>query len=66
MSRRILKNWGKIVNLYVRYEKKDLIDDILNKWSTSAGVFTSKEYEIKQKCIAIRRVAFLIYSGDQD
>lgn len=50
----------------MNYEKNDLIDDIINKWNTSAGMFTSKGFETKQKCTAIKRVAFLLYSSEVD
>ncbi len=36
------------------------------KWNTQAGLLTSKDFEIKQKCIALKRVAFLVFSGDSD
>ena len=29
-------------------------------------MFTSKSYEVQQKCIALKRVAFLVYSGEMD
>ena len=50
----------------MNYEKNDLIDDIISKWNTSAGMFTSKLYETKQKWTAIKRVAFLLYSSELD
>ena len=65
-SSRALNKWSIIINLYMNYEKNDLIDDIINKWNTSAGMFTSKLYETKQKCTAIKRVAFLLYSSEVD
>lgn len=65
-SSRSLNKWSIIINLYMNYEKNDLIDDIINKWNTSAGMFTSKLYETKQKCTAIKRVAFLLYSSEYD
>lgn len=47
-------------------QKNEVFDDLVYKWNTQAGVFTSKDFEIKQKCIALKRVAFLVYSGDLD
>ena len=29
-------------------------------------MFVSKEFEIKQKCISLKRVAFLVFSGNVD
>lgn len=65
-SSRALNKWSIIINLYMNYEKNDLIDDLISKWNTSAGMFTSKLFETKQKCIAIKRVAFLLYSSELD
>ena len=65
-SSRSLNKWSTIINLYMNYEKNDLIDEIIGKWNTSAGMFTSKLFETKQKCIAIKRVAFLLYSSEVD
>ena len=65
-SSRSLNKWSIIINLYMNYEKNDLIDEIIGRWNTSAGMFTSKLFETKQKCIAIKRVAFLLYSSEVD
>lgn len=65
-SSRALNKWKTIIDYYMNHEKNDLIDDIINKWNTSAGMFTSKHYETKQKCTAIKRVAFLLYSSSTD
>ena len=65
-SSRALNKWKTIIEYYMNHEKNDLIDDIINKWNTSAGMFTSKLYETKQKCTAIKRVAFLLYSSSTD
>mmetsp|Transcript_28465 Transcript_28465/g.25194 ORF Transcript_28465/g.25194 Transcript_28465/m.25194 type:complete len:127 (+) Transcript_28465:1-381(+) len=65
-SSRALNKWKTIIEYYMNHELNDLIDDILSKWNTSAGMFTSKLYETKQKCTAIKRVAFLLYSSATD
>jgi hypothetical protein len=65
-SSRALNKWKTIIEYYMNHEKNDLIDDIISKWNTSAGMFTSKLYETKQKCTAIKRVAFLLYSSSID
>lgn len=61
-----LNNWATIINLYINHEKNELIEDIFVKWNTSAGMFTSKKFETEQKCIAIKRVAFLLYASEPD
>jgi hypothetical protein len=43
-----------------------VFDDLVYRWNTQAGLLTSKEFEIRQKCVALKRVAFLVFSGDQD
>jgi len=67
MSRRTLRKWCKIINHFMMDQQKtEVFDDLVYKWNTQAGVFTSKEFEIKQKCIALKRVAFLVFAGDLD
>ena len=65
-SARTLSNWATIISLYMNHEKNELIEDIFYKWNTSAGMFTSKKYETTQKCIAIKRVAFLLFASEPD
>lgn len=65
-SSRALNKWKTIIEYYMNHERNDLMEDIISKWNTSAGMFTSKLYETKQKCIAIKRVAFLLYSSTTD
>jgi hypothetical protein len=43
-----------------------VFEDLVYKWNTQAGLLTSKDFEIRQKCVALKRVAFLVFSGDQD
>lgn len=47
-------------------QKNEVLDDLVYKLNTQAGVFVSKDFEIKQKCIALKRVSFLVFSGDLD
>ena len=46
-SRGALRKWSTIINLYMTHEKADLIEDIISKWNTSSGLFTSKDWENK-------------------
>mmetsp|Transcript_22191 Transcript_22191/g.16596 ORF Transcript_22191/g.16596 Transcript_22191/m.16596 type:complete len:98 (+) Transcript_22191:153-446(+) len=66
MSRRTLRKWCKIINHFIMDQKTEFFDDLVYKWNTQAGVFTSKEFEMKQKCVALKRVAFLVFAGDID
>lgn len=66
MSRRTLRQWCKIINHFISDQKDAVFDDLLYKWNTQAGLLTSKDFEIKQKCIALKRVSFLVFSGDID
>ncbi|CDW85800.1 n-terminal domain-containing protein [Stylonychia lemnae] len=66
MSRRTLRKWCKIINHFILDQKDQVFEDLVYKWNTQAGLLTSKDFEIKQKCIALKRVAFLVFSGDQD
>ena len=66
MSRRTLCKWCKIINHVISDSKDAVFDDLIYKWNTQAGLLTSKHFEIKQKCIALKRVSFLVFSGDID
>ena len=66
MSRRTLRKWCKIINHFIVEQKTEVLDDLMYKWNVSAGVFTTKDFEMKQKCIALKRIAFLVFSGDLD
>lgn len=66
MNRRTLRKWSKIINHFILDQKNEVFDDLLYKLNTQAGVFVKKKFEIDQKCIAYKRVAFLLYSGVTD
>lgn len=66
MSRKNLRKWCKIINHFIMDQKTEVLDDLIYKWNIQAGVFVSREFELKQKCIALKRVAFLVFSGDLD
>ena len=66
MSRRNLRKWCKIINHVISDHKDAVFDDLLYKWNTQAGLLTSKETENKQKIIALKRVSFLVFSGNVD
>lgn len=66
MSRRNLRKWCKIINHFISDHKDAVFDDLLYKWNTQAGLLTSKETEWKQKVIALKRVSFLVFSGNVD
>lgn len=66
MSRRNLRKWCKIINHFISDHKDAVFDDLLYKWNTQAGLLTSKETESKQKVIALKRVSFLLFSGNVD
>lgn len=48
------------------HHKDAVFDDLVYKWNTQAGLLTSRETENKQKIIALKRVSFLVFSGDVD
>lgn len=66
MSRRNLRKWCKIINHFINDHKDAVFDDLLYKWNTQAGLLTSKDTENKQKIIALKRVSFLVFSGNVD
>jgi len=46
-------------------EKDEVFEDLSYKWNVQAGMFTSKSYEVRQKCSSMKRVAFLVYCGQE-
>jgi hypothetical protein len=66
MSRRNLRKWCKIINHFISDHKDAVFESLLYYWNTQAGLLTSKETENKQKIIALKRVSFLVFSGNVD
>jgi hypothetical protein len=66
MSRRNLRKWCKIINHFISDHKDAVFESLLYYWNTQAGLLTSKETENKQKVIALKRVSFLVFSGNVD
>lgn len=66
MSRRNLRKWCKIINHFINDHKDAVFDDLLYKWNTQAGLLTSNDTANKQKIIALKRVSFLVFSGNID
>lgn len=68
MSRRSLRKWSKIINHFIsNSENKDAVfEDLLNKWNIQAGLMVSTDSMEKIKENALKRVAFLLFSGNVD
>lgn len=41
----------------------EVFDDLLNKYNRAEGLFVSKKYELYQKSLTFKRLAFLIFSS---
>jgi hypothetical protein len=66
MSRRSLRKWCKIINHFISDHKDAVFDDLLYKWNIQAGFLLNKDSEEKIKENALKRVAFLLFSGNVD
>jgi hypothetical protein len=66
MSRRNLRKWTKIINHFISDHKDAVFDDLLYKWNTQAGLLTTTDSANRQKVIALKRVSFLVFSGNID
>jgi len=44
----------------------ELFEDLLLKFNRSEGLFTTKRWEFMQKSLTFKRLAFLVYSSQQN
>jgi len=66
MSRRSLRKWSKIINHYISDQKDTVFDELWVRHNKEAGFMSSKDSEEKIKENALKRVAFLLFSGNSD
>lgn len=67
MNERILKQWQSIMRHFISGDaNNEVFDELLLKFNRVEGFFTSKKYEIYQKSLTFKRLAFLVYSSQGD
>ncbi|KAJ1968800.1 hypothetical protein IWQ62_001022 [Dispira parvispora] len=67
MTRALLKHWGKLVGTVAATEK-DRITEILTRLTTvsPSNIFVNKEAEANSRALLLRKLSFVIYSGQND
>ena len=66
MSRRSLRKWCKVINHIITDHKDAVFEDLLYKWNMQGGFLSNRDTEEKIKENALKRVAFLLFSGNVD
>lgn len=66
MSRRSLRKWSKIINHFISDQKDAVFDGLFYQYNKEPGILASKDSEEKNKENALKRVAFLLFSGNVD
>lgn len=58
--------WKRVMQSIIQTER-DRLDDVLTKISTpTVGLFSSKEQEINNKSLLLRKATFIIFCGERD
>ncbi|KAJ1651312.1 hypothetical protein IWQ61_008089, partial [Dispira simplex] len=67
MTRALLQHWGKLVGTVAATEK-DRITEILTHITTvsPSNIFVNKEAEANSRALLLRKLSFVIYSGQND
>jgi hypothetical protein len=61
-----LKQWQKIIKCFIQNKSDEIFEEQMTKWNIQGGLFASNGSIINQKCYAMKRIAFLIFSCDDD
>jgi|DEB0MinimDraft_12_1074336.scaffolds.fasta_scaffold08100_2 hypothetical protein len=61
-----LKQWQKIMKYYIDGKPEEIFEEQMTKWNIQGGLFANNNSIIVQKCYAMKRIAFLIFSCEDD
>mmetsp|Transcript_1941 Transcript_1941/g.2802 ORF Transcript_1941/g.2802 Transcript_1941/m.2802 type:complete len:314 (-) Transcript_1941:287-1228(-) len=61
-----LKQWQKIMKYFIDGKPDEIFEEQMQKWNITGGLFASTASITAQKCYAMKRIAFLIFSCDDD
>lgn len=61
-----LKQWQKIMKYFIDGKPDEIFEEQMQKWNFQGGLFANSNAVIAQKCSAMKRIAFLIFSCDDD
>lgn len=62
MSERTLRKWQRIMRNFMSVNN-EVFEELLLKFNRVEGIFVSKKWEIQQKSLTFKRLAFLVYSS---
>ena len=65
LSERTLRKWQQIMRNFMSVNN-EVFDELLQKFHKVEGLFVSKKWEIQQKSLAFKRLAFLVYSSQSN
>ena len=68
MSERTLRKWQIIMRHYLARDQgsQGLFEELLLKYNRAEGLLVSKKWELAQKSLTFKRLAFLVYSSNVD
>ena len=62
LSERTLRKWQQIMRNFMSVNN-EMFEELLLKFNRVEGIFTTKKWEIQQKSLTFKRLAFLVYSN---
>lgn len=65
LSERTLRKWQQIMRNFMSVNN-EVFDELLQKFNKVEGLFVSKKWEIQQKSLTFKRLAFLVYSSQSN
>lgn len=63
MSERTLRQWQQIMRNFMNVDNQ-VFDELLQKFNKAESFFATKKWEIQQKSLTFKRLAFLVYSSE--
>lgn len=61
-----MRQWQKIMKYFIDGKPDEIFEEQMQKWNFQGGLFVNNNTVIVQKCYAMKRIAFLIFSCDDD
>ena len=61
-----LKQWQKIMKYFIDGKPEEIFEEQILKWNFQGGLFENSTSVVQKKCYAMKRIAFLIFSCEDD
>jgi hypothetical protein len=61
-----LRQWQKIMKYFIDGKPEEILQEQMQLWNFQGGLFANNNTVIVQKCYAMKRIAFLIFSSEDD